>query len=60
MEEWALSLAIASIIGNIVLGSGILGRTFCKCPVCQHVKTLSDEAIKDIIEEAIPETKKSN
>ena len=28
----------------------------CSCSICQHVSTLSDEALKDIIDEAIPET----
>jgi len=28
----------------------------CPCRLCQHVETLSDEAVKDIVEEALPET----
>jgi len=29
----------------------------CPCPICHHMTELSEETIKDIIEEALPESK---
>ena len=34
------------------------GEYYCDCPLCKHALTLSDKAISEIIEHAIPETEK--
>ena len=47
------------LLGVMGFFIGLSQFKICRCPICQHTKELSDEAIKDIIEDAIPETGKS-
>lgn len=54
-------MGVIDIMQFIMLGAlaYFVGRAqvkLCSCPICQHAKTLSDEAIKDIVKEALPET----
>jgi len=64
--EVALGLAIASLIYSVVLSVKVKDTVIectwdpkqdwtCNCPLCQHAKGLSEEAIQDIIKGAIPE-----
>lgn len=57
MEILALSVAVASIVYTTI--SNVMKQEkskYCQCPLCRHVLSLSDEAIKDITENALPES----
>ena len=54
MVEWALSLAIASCIYNVILAVKI--KKLEDTPLVKHIRGLSEETIEDIIKDAIPET----
>lgn len=61
MVEFALGLAIASFLYSIYLTIRVRkleSKLEFESMLEKHIKSLSDETIKDIIENAIPETNK--
>lgn len=48
----ALALSIETFLSN----RKSVKDYYCSCPICQHAIGLSDETIKDLLKDGIPET----